>query len=183
MKSLQGHFLIASPKLADENFYKAVVLMIKHDEDGALGVILNRPTENTVAEVWKIIGDEEIDCLAPVFVGGPVPGPVVALHRLKKAAEAEVLPGVYFAAELDKLRQLIEQTERPYRFFSGYAGWAGGQLEGELKAGGWLTAKAKKSLIFGESDALWDEVVRTIGEGILHKAMKVKHVPEDPSLN
>jgi len=183
MKSLQGQFLVASPHLADTNFYKGVVLMIKHDDEGAFGLILNRPTENTVAEVWKMVGEEEVDCPQPIFLGGPVSGPLVALHRLKSAAEAEVLPGVYFAAHKDKLQKLVRQTTKPYRFFTGYAGWAGGQLEEELTAGGWLTAKAKKDLIFRDADDLWEQVTRTIGEGILNKAIKLKHVPEDPSLN
>src|ERR1700712_1699875 len=103
MKSLQGHFLIASPHLSDSNFYKAVVLMVRHDEEGALGLILNRPTENTIAEVWKLVSEDEIECPLPIFLGGPVAGPLVALHRLKSAAEAEVLPGIYFAAHKEKL--------------------------------------------------------------------------------
>jgi putative transcriptional regulator len=183
MKSLQGHFLIASPHLADTNFYKGVVLMIKHDEDGAFGLILNRPTEDTVGEVMKLIGADEGNNQSPIFMGGPVHGPLVALHRLKAAAEAEVLPGVYFAADRDKLQKLVQQTSKPYRFFMGYAGWAGGQLEEELTAGGWLTAKANKTLVFRTADDLWEQVTRTIGENILSKAIKLKHVPEDPSLN
>jgi putative transcriptional regulator len=183
MKSLQGHFVIASPHLADSNFYKGVVLMIKHDDEGAFGLILNRPTENTIAEVWKMVGEEEVDCPQPIFLGGPVNGPLVALHRLKSAAEAEVLPGIYFAAHKDKLQKLVRQTTKPYRFFTGYAGWAGGQLEEELTAGGWLTSKANKKLIFQAADDLWEQVTRTIGEGILNKAIKLKHVPQNPSLN
>jgi putative transcriptional regulator len=183
MKSLQGHFLIASPQLTDPNFYKAVVLMIKHDDEGAFGLILNRPTENTVAEIWKVVGDDEVECEKPIYSGGPVTGPLVALHRVKPAAEAEIVPGIYFSAHKDKLQKLIGQTKKPFRFFTGYAGWAGGQLEDELKAGGWLTVKAKKGLVFSEGGDLWEQVVQTIGQQILGKVLKVKHVPEDPSLN
>lgn len=183
MKSLQGQFLVASPHLADPNFYKSVVLMIKHDDEGAFGLILNRPMENTIHDIWKMVAEEEIDCQKPIFMGGPVTGPLVALHRVKSAAEAEVLPGIYFAAHKDKLQKLISQTSKPFRFFTGYAGWAGGQLEGELEAGGWLTVKAKKDLIFHDGDDLWEHVVRAIGEGILSKAIRPKHVPENPSLN
>jgi putative transcriptional regulator len=183
MKSLQGHFLIASPHLADTNFYKGVVLMIKHDEEGAFGLILNRPTENTVAEIWKMVGEEDVECPEPIFFGGPVSGPLLALHRLKSAAEMEIVPGIYFAAHKDKLQKLIRQTTKPFRFFTGYAGWAAGQLEEELSAGGWLTAKINKKLIFQSADDLWEQVTRTIGESILTKAVKVKHVPQDPSLN
>ena len=75
-------------------------------------------------------------------------GPLVALHRLKVAAEAEVLPGIYFSADKDKLQMLVQQTSKPYRFFTGYAGWAGGQLESELKAGGWLTSKSQEEADF-----------------------------------
>jgi putative transcriptional regulator len=183
MKSLQGQFLIASPHLADTNFYKGVVLMIKHDEEGALGLILNRPTENTVAEVWKLVSEKDVDCPEPIFFGGPVKGPLVALHKLKSAAEAEVLPGIYFAANKDKLQKLVRQSTKPFRFFVGYAGWSGGQLEAELSAGGWLTSKANKKLIFQPADDLWEQVTRTIGESILQKAIKPRHVPADPSLN
>jgi putative transcriptional regulator len=183
MKSLKGQFLVASPHLADPNFYKSVVLMINHDEEGALGLILNRPTENKVQDVWKLVAEEEIECAHPIFLGGPVAGPLVALHRVKSAAESEILPGLYFAAHKDKLQKIIQQTAKPYRFFTGYAGWAGGQLDGELKVGGWLTAKAKKDLIFAKEDELWQQVVRTIGASILDLAVKAKHVPEDPSLN
>src|SRR5262245_45826487 len=136
MKSLQGHFLIASPHLADTNFYKGVVLMIKHDEEGAFGLILNRPTQNTVSDVWKMVGEEDVNCAERIFLGGPVSGPLVALHRLESAAEAEVMRGIFFSAHKDKLQKLVQQTAKPYRFFTGYAGWAGGQLEDELLAGG-----------------------------------------------
>jgi putative transcriptional regulator len=183
MKSLQGHFLIASPHLADTNFYKSVVLMIKHDDEGAFGLILNRPTDQTVTDLWKVMNEEEVDCPQPIHFGGPVPGPPVALHRLKDAAEAEVLPGIYFAAHKDELQRLVLQKKKPFRFFTGYAGWASGQLEEELTAGGWLTCKANKKQVFADSDNLWEQVTRMIGESILTKTIKLKHVPSDPSLN
>jgi putative transcriptional regulator len=183
MKSLQAHFLVASPKLADPNFYKSVVLIIKHDDEGAMGLILNRPTEKTVREVWKVIAEEESDCEQPIFLGGPVHGPPVVLHRMKSAAEMAVCPGLYFSANPEKLEKIVAQKSKPFRFFIGYAGWAGGQLEDELGAGGWLTAKAKKDLIFHEGDDLWEKIVSHIGQDILGKAIKLKHVPDDPSLN
>jgi len=182
MKSLQGQFLVAAPQLADVNFYKSVVLMIKHDEEGALGLILNRPTDHRVGEVWKADGDDSVECDQPIYFGGPVDGPLIALHRVKAAAESEVLPGLFFSADKEKLHQVASQSARPFRFFVGYAGWAGGQLESELSVGGWLTAKARKDLIFYQGEDLWERVVRLIGEGILG-AVKPKHIPDDPSLN
>jgi putative transcriptional regulator len=183
MANLQGRFLVASPHLSDPNFYKSVVLMIKHDDDGAFGLILNRPTTNTVGEIWRAVIEQDLECEQPIYLGGPVSGPLVCLHRMKSCAEAEVLRGVYFSAHKVQLLKVVSQTAKPFRLFSGYAGWAGGQLEGELHVGGWLSSRATKDLIFQDSETLWDQVVRTIGDEILGPAIKTRHVPENPSLN
>jgi len=183
MSSLQGKLLVASPHLGDPNFYKSVVLMIKHDAEGAFGLILNRPTPNTVRDVWQAVTDQELECDEPIYLGGPVEGPLVAIHPIKSCAEAEVLKGVYFSAHKEQLLKIVSQTKRPFRLFSGYAGWAGGQLDGELHVGGWLAATPDKELIFTASDELWEQAIRTIGEDILAPAMKTKHLPDDPSLN
>lgn len=183
MSSLQGHFLVAAPQLADGNFYRSVVLLVKHDDEGAFGLILNRPTGQTVRELWRMVAEQELDCDRPLYLGGPVQGPLVCLHRVKSCAEAEVLPGVFFAAHKEQLLKVVSQTSKPFRLFMGYAGWAGGQLEGELEAGGWLAVQADKKLVFYDQDDLWEQVVRSIGEDVLSAAVKTKHVPDDPSLN
>jgi putative transcriptional regulator len=183
MSSLQGQFLVASPHLGDGNFYRSVVLIIKHDDDGAFGLVLNRPTANTVGDVWRMVTEQELVCDRPIYLGGPVQGPLVCLHRVKSCAEAEVLPGVYFAAHKDELQKIVSQKSKPFRLFMGYAGWAGGQLEGEMKVGGWLTIAADKALVFDDRDDLWENVVQTIGQKIIAPAIKSKHVPPDPSLN
>src|SRR5262245_63826427 len=104
MESLQGHFLVASPNLSDGNFNRSVVLMVKHDEEGALGLILNRPTASRVADVWKSVAEEAIDSTDTIYVGGPVTTALVSLHTLKSAGDMRVLPGVYFSAQPDHLR-------------------------------------------------------------------------------
>ena len=81
--SLQGQFLVASPHLGDGNFNRSVVLIIKHDDDGAFGLVLNRPTGNTVGDVWRMVTEQELDCDRPIYLGGPVQGPLVCLHRVK----------------------------------------------------------------------------------------------------
>ena len=78
--SLKGKLLVASPAILDPNFRRTVVLMTEHGDEGAMGLILNRPTENTVAEVWKMIGEEEVECPQPIFFGGPVSGPLVSIE-------------------------------------------------------------------------------------------------------
>jgi putative transcriptional regulator len=183
MDSLQGKLLVASPHLGDGNFYKSVVLMIKHDADGALGLILNRPTTTSVGEVMREIIEQDLECDQPVFVGGPVNGPMVVLHPIKSCSEADVVRGVYFTADKEKILKVVSQSKKPFRVFVGYAGWAGGQLEGEMHAGGWLSADATSDLVFYQGDDLWEQVIRTIGDEIIGTAIKVKHVPQDPTLN
>jgi putative transcriptional regulator len=197
MQSLQGKLLVASPHLGDGNFFRSVVLLVKHDADGAFGLILNRPLNSTLTEVWEAIQQEAAEAgepaelpLAdlqhgeqPLYVGGPVEGPLVILHSLKKYSEAQVMNGVHFAAHRDHIRKVITQTKKPFRVFSGYAGWGGGQLEGELQAGGWLISEANKELIFYTADDLWEKVVQGIAEQILSPSMRTKHVPPDASLN
>lgn len=183
MKSIQGQLLIASPHLSDTNFFRSVVLMVQHDESGALGLILNRPTPQTIQEIWRSISDEMISCEQPVFHGGPVEGPLSALHDNPNWSENEVLPGVHFSAARDHLSQLIRSAEVPFRLFAGYSGWAGGQLESELAAGGWLCAPAKRSLVFGDVDEIWKTAVEGIGQQILQPTVARKHFPSDPSAN
>jgi putative transcriptional regulator len=183
MDSLRAHLLVASPKLPDPNFYRSVVLMIQHTDEGALGVVLNRPTNVTIGDVWEQIADESCDNREPINLGGPVEGPLLALHQQKSCSEGEVLPGVFLATQKDHLRKIISRSERPYRLFSGYAGWGGGQLEGELKMGGWLTTPAKVEHVFAASDDLWKSVADEIGRQILGPVARTKHVPNDPTVN
>jgi putative transcriptional regulator len=95
----------------------------------------------------------------------------------------EVLPGVYFSAEKEHLHQVIRAAGCPCRFFSGYSGWGEQQLEGELEAGGWLVTSATAELVFGDSEELWDKIVRVIAQDILAPVVPVKHAPQSPELN
>src|ERR1700752_346769 len=79
-KSLAGHFLVASRYLPDPNFVHSVVLMIHHTDEGAMGVVINRPSDKTVREVWDMIGYDPVERDDRIFVGGPVPGPLVCVH-------------------------------------------------------------------------------------------------------
>lgn len=181
--SLQGHFLVASPHLRDPNFVGTVVLMVRHDENGALGVVLNRPAEKSLADLWQSVS--ETPCLnqGAVHLGGPVPGPLMAIHTREGLADVEICPGIYFAAEKDKLESLMEQPQDRLRVFVGHSGWAGGQLEGELKEGAWLTAPATLDLVFYDDADLWHKVTRQIGKSMLLDIVKPKHVPDDPGMN
>ena len=183
MKLLTGKLLVASPQLRDPNFAQTVVLMIQHETQGAFGVILNRPGDKTVDEVWQLIGKESCDCQQVVYVGGPVPGPLIALHTLESLSDQQVLPGLYATAQATAFDELLKQPEANFRIFSGHAGWAVGQLEAELKLGGWLTVAATIDDVFADYETLWRQVTSRIGLKILVPGLRPEHVPKDPGLN
>ncbi len=180
--SLKGHLLIAAPQLGDPNFVRTVILMIDHDENGAFGIVLNRPSGRTVKEVWDEL-DDSCECLESINIGGPVVGPLLALHTQEYLAEAEVLPGLYLTAERENLDELVRQDYSTFRLFSGYSGWGEGQLEGELEQGGWITLKAKKEYVFVWDDDLWDRIGEEITRDVYRRGLKIKQFPTDPSLN
>jgi putative transcriptional regulator len=183
MKSLQGHLLIASPKLPDQNFFRSVVLMIQHDEEGAFGLILNRPTGITIQEIWSKIGEGAVDCDLPMHLGGPVAGPLLALHARGDLSEGEVIAGVHFASQKEAINELVRSAEKRLMIFSGYSGWGGGQLDDELEAGGWLSMPAASEHVFDPPDDLWRKVVGDIGAEIIRPALKSRIQPADPTWN
>ena len=183
MKSLQGHFLVASGHLRDPNFVGTVVLMIRHDEHGALGVVLNRPADKKLKDLWESVSETPCDSDERINLGGPVPGPLMAIHTQQALADDEILPGIYFAAEKDKLELLVARADERFRVFVGHAGWGGGQLEGELEQGAWLTMPATSEYVFYDDTDLWEKVTKKIGKSMLQSMLKIKEVPDDPSVN
>ena len=107
----------------------------------------------------------------------------MALHDDSQLEGVEVIPKVFFSSEKSTLEALVAQQERPFRIFSGYAGWGGGQLDAELKAGGWLTAPAHRHHIFGEHEDLWQDVTHSIGSEITDRAFRIRHRPTNPRDN
>ncbi|MDZ7616255.1 MAG: YqgE/AlgH family protein [Patescibacteria group bacterium] len=182
MESLEGHLLIASPELLDPNFARSVVLMVQHNEQGALGLVLNRPTNKELRHLWADVSQEPCNGSGLVYLGGPVPGPIMAVHGEADLGELEVLDGVFFAARKDHLDSLVLRTDLPYKVFVGHSGWGPGQLEGELKLGGWLTAAATVKDVFHDGDDLWARLVKGVRHP-LPEMLNIKRVPPDPSLN
>ncbi len=184
MKSFQGKLLIASPHLPDPNFFRSVVLIIQHNEQGAFGLVLNRPTQSTVAQIWEKVSEQPCENQEPIRMGGPIEGPLMAIHSEADCSENEILPHVFFAAHKDNLDRIVTGSQQPFRLFSGYSGWGVGQLESELKVGGWLTTPATSRHIFHKpEEELWENVTRTIGDDILRSSLSLKQIPDDPSMN
>jgi putative transcriptional regulator len=181
--SLAGYFLVASRYLRDPNFARSVVLMIHHDREGAMGVVINNPSDKTVREVWEIIGNDPCDRDDVIFMGGPVPGPLIAVHSLESFSDHEVLPGLFVSTHRDALDLIVRKKDVPSRLFSGNAGWGSGQLEGELEAGGWLYTRATLDDVFAEHESIWKTVTQRIGLEIMAPEVDREHVPPDPSMN
>jgi putative transcriptional regulator len=184
MKSLKSHLLIASPSLLDPNFTQTVVLMVQHDESGALGLILNRPTNMTVQEAWEQVSDVPCERTDPLYIGGPCEGVLMVLHPYEDAGQIEVLPGLYFSAETQHVTTVLERTdEKRMRFFVGYSGWASGQLEREMETGSWQVAPASIERVFAPAGPLWRQIKREMALMSITGRVNPKLLPSDPSRN
>ncbi|MET9519296.1 YqgE/AlgH family protein [Streptomyces sp. NPDC002994] len=183
VSSLTGRLLVASPALADPNFDRAVVLLIDHDEEGSLGVVLNRPTPVGVRDIllpWAgLAGDPDV-----VFQGGPV--------SLDSALGVAVIPGdegplgwrrVYGAiglVDLEAPPELLAAALGSLRIFAGYSGWGPGQLEEELKSGAWYVVESEPGDVSSpEPESLWRAVLRRQRS----RLAMIATYPDDPSLN
>ncbi|HST55786.1 MAG TPA: YqgE/AlgH family protein [Solirubrobacteraceae bacterium] len=180
-ESLSGQLLLASPALLDPNFRRAVVLIGVHSEDGAMGVVLNRPSQVTVCEAVPQL-EQTVDEQEPVYVGGPVqPRSIVFLAEFLDPTPAGllVLGRIGFPAPDADIEQLAQATARK-RVFAGYAGWGGGQLDAELEQGDWIPHPAVPEDIFNEDpQSLWSAVLTRKGGSYA----LVARMPADPTVN
>jgi putative transcriptional regulator len=179
--STTGKLLVATPTLLDPNFHRTVVFMVEHGEEGALGLVLNRPTAAPVADhVPEWYGSAAPPSL--IFVGGPVANEVAVGLAQEPGSPPEAwnqaLPGV----------GLIDLTEPPAtyggvgraRVFSGYAGWDATQLDFELATGSWVILRADADTVFSDApEDLWRRVLAR-DPGLLRM---YANYPTDPSLN
>jgi len=179
--SLRGQLLVASPALVDPNFHRTVVLVAEHTDEGALGFVLNRPSEASVDEVVPVL-DSLVDGDEAIHFGGPVErSGVVLLAEFDDPAEAArlVFADVGFLAA-DPEGDSIDPPTRRVRVFAGHSGWGPGQLEAELERGDWILEPARREDAFCEDpETLWSQVLARKGG----QYRLVARMPVDPSLN
>jgi putative transcriptional regulator len=172
-ESLTGKLLIASPSMADY-FHRTVILVIEHNDEGAFGLVLNRPSDTTVGEaspdLAELIGEEHV-----VHVGGPVqPNAVTAIGEHPDPADAsKLIVGAVGMVDLDSPPELSR-----VRIFAGYAGWGPGQLDGEMEQEAWMIDDAHPDDPFGDEE-LWATVLRRKGG----EYALLARMPPDPSVN
>jgi putative transcriptional regulator len=183
VESLQSHLLIAAADLS-EPFVRSVVLLVRHNDEGALGLILNRRTNASLKETWARLSEVPCHRDEELYLGGPCEGPLVALHTHEFLLELEVMAGVYFCAGKDKLERLAAQTgSEPVKFFAGYSGWSAGQLEAEIARGSWSVLPARPEHVFQHDDELWVRSTRQVSDATWRRALKIKQAPPDASMN
>jgi putative transcriptional regulator len=156
LNSLRGQCLIAAKSLRDPNFYKTVVLMLEHTEQGATGLVLNRPSSVCVAHAlsghFTLPETDDV-----VFVGGPVePTALLILHDAESlgCSDSSPAPGVFVGGSAESFEQVLlssasdDEDRARFRVFSGYSGWGEGQLDGEVERGDWLIHSGSHDLVF-----------------------------------
>jgi putative transcriptional regulator len=178
--SLRGRLLVASPSLADANFARTVVLITEHNPEGAMGVVLNRPSETEVDAVAPELA--AIAGVEPVFIGGPVqPQALVVLAEFSDPAAAAWIVAAdvgFVSAEAE--RDSLEASIRRGRVYAGYSGWGSGQLESEVSEDAWIVEPPLPAELFPDDPAtLWRDVLaRKGGQYAL-----IARMPDDPRLN
>lgn len=163
MTSLQGHLLVAAEKPIDPDLARSVILLIQHSPEQAFGVVVNRPGDTTVKELWKQQIKSPCDCDRPVNSGGSAPGPIMAVHGCQDFAELEILPGVYYSIKKKDLQKLVRKPDWPLKIFDSHAGWGPGQLEEQIGAGNWQVVASTPEHVFGDDPQLWETLVAGMG--------------------
>lgn len=175
MDTYAGRLLVATPALVDPNFYRTVVLLLQHDEEGCVGVVLNRPTDEPVADhlpEWE----ERVPDPKTVNYGGPVEPEVAIGLSLAREGMATGVPGLKL---VDLSTPPPEDDQGPVRIYSGYSGWGSEQLEGEIAMGSWYVVQASPDDPFDTDEGQWRRVLRR-QSGFLSA---VSTFPDDPTLN
>jgi putative transcriptional regulator len=181
MDSMRGQLLIAGPALLDPNFWRTVVLVIEHSDEGALGLVLNRPSETTVGESVPQLEDL-VDLDDQLFVGGPVqPSSVIVLAEFDDPTDAALLAfGDVGVLGTGAAPGELAAAVKTGRAFVGHAGWGPGQLDAELERSDWIVEPAQRDDAFSvDPGELWSDVlIRKGGSYAL-----VARMPPDPSVN
>jgi putative transcriptional regulator len=182
LKPAKGTLLISEPYLPDPNFERTIILMCENNEEGSFGFVLNKPSLANVSEVMDDIKDYNV----PAMVGGPVQQDTLHyIHRYPALEDSvEILPGIYWGGNFEKVLFLLDTKQlahKDIKFFLGYSGWTGGQLEAELEQDSWIVSdKVNEELVFDTvPDEMWKKTLTIMGG----RYSVYSNYPKDPRLN
>ena len=177
-----GTLLMSEPFMKDPNFLRKVVMMVKHDEEGSLGFVLNQLSDWTVHD---LIEDFPLSSY-PIYVGGPVSQNTLHyLHQLEELSESAmpITEGLFWGGDFDQLKAMVEAGEvdqNKIRFFIGYSGWSANQLLDELKEQSWLISQRNPVKVLRYEDhEMWKALVTELGKPFNFWAI----APIDPGWN
>lgn len=179
---MENQILLSEPFMTDGNFSRSVVLLCEKNEEGSMGLILNKPTEYTVGEVVSELSDfEDI-----VYIGGPVAqNQLHFIHRYPKRIKGDIAitKDIFWGGELNDLLKKMHNRKigvEDIRFFLGYSGWTVNQLDDELKENSWITTNCTADFLFSQPpDHLWRELLKKMGG----KFREIANYPIDPRMN
>jgi len=173
MESLTGHFLISTPQMPDPRFQEQVIYLCAHNEEGAMGLVINNP--NPEITLLDVLHGSNLAIpegpLPPVYIGGPVEldaGFILHSTEAPDRYSLEVKPGVYLSRDSRLLEDIsLGRGPKSFLFMLGYAGWGAGQLEGELVDNGWLAVPADLEVLFHTPDEQkWKKAAQKFGVDI-----------------
>lgn len=178
----RGSLLVSYPFLEDDYFYRSVICMIEHNEEGSFGLIINKKMPYKIGEAVPILSHLSNH----IYMGGPVDTQsLFFLHPYKDLKDTMfVCEGVYMNGDLNELKDMIEldfARGEDVRFYLGYAGWSVGQLQDEIKEKSWLISSPNPSLIYeeGSDDLTWRKAIESLGE----EYKDIAKFPRDPQMN
>jgi putative transcriptional regulator len=176
-----GSFLVATSKLKESPFERTVIYMLQHGDQGSFGVVVNRPADAEARSAWQQISGFDHGERFTVQ-GGPISGPVFALHQNASLAEMEMPGGLCVSADSQTLKKLAH-SEDEYRIVFGVSGWRPGQLSDEIESGAWYQLDTESDHVFDDSSRMWENFLRHYGRGVLSDVINVTRFPENPWLN
>ena len=186
--SLTGKLLVASPFThTGFPFAEAVVLVLQDTPEGVFGVVLNRPASSDMLVAWEEAIGAEAPAEARLVSGGPVQGPIMAIHRKQELAGVELRRGLFVSVQktaIDKLNRIgSDESDLPFRIVMGAINWPEDQLQQEVDNGFWFVHDAKSDLVFSEAEDLWLRSVLSCGDSFIMDLAGMSELPAYPSLN
>lgn len=178
-----GTLLIASPHLEDPNFRMTVILLAHQTKDDVLGLVLNRASEKSLGDFWESVFNAPCHSAEPLYIGGPMVGPVLGLLATPSDIHPETVNDVRLTTEKDQIRSFAEKPSGPFRVFLGHAGWTVEQLAGEIRDGVWHLLPADEEDLFADPSELWLRALQKSARTSLQYLVRLPELPDNPGNN